>query len=167
MPRDRLQEFAERLASVFAAAGFPRMAARVLITVVVSPDATLTATQLRERLGVSAAAVSGAVKYLEGLGMLRRLPHAGTRQDLYELPDNGWYTASLRDAPVYTAIAGLMPEGIEAAQAAEAQAAVTRLTEMQEFFEFARTRLPQLLEEWLAERAARAQHADRAHSARS
>ncbi|WP_022882415.1 GbsR/MarR family transcriptional regulator [Gryllotalpicola ginsengisoli] len=155
MSRDRLQEAAERLASVFIGAGFPRMSARVLMALMVSTDGALTAAELRERLGVSAAAVSGAVTYLESLGMLRRLPHAGTRRDRYELPAEAWYTASLRSTPVYDAIRALLPDAIAAARSESADAAAERLAEMQEFFEFLRARMPQLLEEWRARRGER------------
>ena len=74
---DPLQRYAERLASVFTAAGFPRMAARVLMALMMSPDAALTAAELKDRLGISSGAVSGAVKYLETVGMVRRRAHRG------------------------------------------------------------------------------------------
>lgn len=147
-----LQEYAERLASVFTAAGFPRMAARVLMTLMMSTDAALSASQLRERLGVSAAAVSGAVKYLETLGMVHRRVHGGSRKELYELPEQAWYTATLRTPPFYDTIASMLPEGVAAARSARAQAPLERLVEMQEFFAFMRTRMPQLYEEWVAQR---------------
>jgi DNA-binding transcriptional regulator GbsR (MarR family) len=149
---DPLLDAAERLAAVFAGAGFPRMAARALMSLFVAPEGALTAGELRERLGVSAAAVSGAVGYLERIGMVRRLPQTGSRKELYELPDHAWYTTSLRSTPVYDAIADLLPDGIAAARASGAEAAAARLTEMREFFEFLRARLPELLAEWQAER---------------
>ena len=145
---DELQGFAEKLAAVFTAAGFPRMAARVLLTVMLSTDASLTAAELQERLGISAAAVSGAVKYLETMGMLRRRAHRGSRKELYELPEQAWYTATLREQPLYAEIAAMLPEGIGAARRADASGPLARLTEMREFFEFLRARLPELYEEW-------------------
>ncbi len=148
MPGDALLDSAERLAAVFAAAGFPRMAARALMSLMVAPKAALTAGELRERLGVSAAAVSGAVGYLERVGMVRRLAHSGSRKELYELPEHDWYTATLRSMPVYDAIVGLLPETIAAARAADAEGVAERLAEMHDFFEFLRARLPQLLIEW-------------------
>ncbi|AYG03659.1 GbsR/MarR family transcriptional regulator [Gryllotalpicola protaetiae] len=151
---DALQEHAERLAALFTVAGFPRMASRVLMTLMMSTDAALTAVELKERLGISAAAVSGAVKYLERLGMVRRRAHRGSRKELYELPEAAWYTASLRQPPFYAEIAALLPDGILAAQQAEAAGPLARLVEMQEFFEFMRTRMPGLYEEWVATRAA-------------
>ncbi|MCL2514436.1 MAG: MarR family transcriptional regulator [Microbacteriaceae bacterium] len=148
-----LQEYAEKLAAVFTAAGFPRMSARVLMTLMVSPDAALTAAELTARLGVSPAAVSGAVKYLETLAMLRRRAAPGSRRELYELPEQAWYTATLRQPPFYDAITSLLPEGIAVAQAADASGPASRLLEMQQFFAFVRTRLPELYAEWVATRA--------------
>ena len=49
---------AERTAAAFAAAGFPKMPARTLLALVSSEQGSLTAAELSERLGASAAAVS-------------------------------------------------------------------------------------------------------------
>lgn len=148
-----LQDFAERMASLFSAAGFPRMSARVLMTLMLSTDSALTADQLKERLGISSGAVSGAVKYLERLGMVRRRAHRGSRRELYELPEPAWYTSSLRHPPFYTEIAALLPDGIAVAEQAGAEAPLARLLEMQDFFVFLRARMPELYEEWVARRA--------------
>jgi hypothetical protein len=149
-----LQPFAERLAAVFAAAGFPRMPARVLMTLVTAPNARLTTVELRDRLGISAGAVSGAVRYLETVHMVRRLPHEGSRREVYEVPEGaGWYTASLRATAVYDAIGGLLPEGIATATANGDAEIAARLDETARFFAFVRARLPALLEEWEAVRA--------------
>jgi DNA-directed RNA polymerase specialized sigma24 family protein len=55
---------AEQAAALLTAAGMARMPARVMMALVGSPDEGYTAAELGERLGVSAAAVSGAVRYL-------------------------------------------------------------------------------------------------------
>ena len=56
---------AEQAAAMLTAAGMPRMPARVMMALVGSPDEGYSAAELAERLGVSAAAVSGAVRYLQ------------------------------------------------------------------------------------------------------
>lgn len=147
-----LQAYAEKLAATFAAAGFPRMAARVLMTLMLSAEGALTAADLTERLGVSPAAVSGAVKYLETLAMVRRRAAPGSRREYYELPDQAWYTSTLRQPPFFDVMAGVLPEGIAVAQAADAPRAVAQLKDMQDFFEFVHARFPQLYEEWEASR---------------
>jgi DNA-binding transcriptional regulator GbsR (MarR family) len=148
-PADPLQPFAERLAAVMVAAGFPRMPARVLMTLIAAPGARLTAEELRARLGVSAGAVSGAVRYLEAVNMVRRLPHERSRREVYEvLEGNGWYTASLRATAVYDAIGELLPDGVAAARRSGADDVADRLDEMGRFFTFLKARLPALLDEW-------------------
>jgi hypothetical protein len=150
-PADPLQQFAERLAAVMIAAGFPRMPARVLMTLIAAPGARLTAEELRGRLGVSAGAVSGAVRYLEGVNMVRRLPHERSRREVYEvLEGNGWYTASLRATAVYDAVGALVPDGVAAARQSGADDVADRLDEMGRFFAFLKARLPALLDEWKA-----------------
>ena len=154
-PAAPLQPFAERLAAVFIAAGFPRMPARVLITLTTAPEGGLTAGALRGRLGVSAAAISGAIRYLEVVGMVRRLPQQGSRREVYEvLEGSGWYTASLRATAVYDAIGAIVPDGVAAAREAGAGDIAERLDEMGRFFAFIRARLPALIEEWEAVRDA-------------
>ncbi|MGB4138065.1 MAG: helix-turn-helix domain-containing protein, partial [Microbacterium sp.] len=52
---------AEDAAAIMTAAGFPRMPARIFMALVAAPAEGYTAAELGERLGVSAAAVSGGV----------------------------------------------------------------------------------------------------------
>jgi DNA-binding transcriptional regulator GbsR (MarR family) len=149
MARDEkvLRDFAERTASLLTSAGFPRMPARVLMALTVAEGEGMTAAEIGERLEISAAAVSGAVRYLLTVAMVRRVPQAGSRRDLYELPDNSWYTASLAKNPLYDAIIGLT-DAAEAAAGDAAEPAAVRIAEMAEFFRFVRRRLPELLVEW-------------------
>ena len=71
--------------------GFPRMPSRVLMTMMSAEETSLTAGDLAERLGVSAAAISGAVRYLMQMGFVVREPAPGSRRDRYRLPDQPWY----------------------------------------------------------------------------
>src|SRR5688500_19294450 len=70
---------AEQAAGMLTAAGLPRMPARVVMALVGSPDAGYSAAELADRLGVSPAAVSGAVRYLQSLRMIQRLARPGDR----------------------------------------------------------------------------------------
>ena len=95
---DRVREFVEHLALVFTDWGFPRMPSRVLITLMAADEEALTAAELAERLDVSPAAISGAVRYLIHIGLLQRVPTLGSRRDRYRLPADPWYeSGSLRD----------------------------------------------------------------------
>lgn len=147
-----LRDFAERMSAALTAAGFPRMPSRVLMALTIAETEGLTAAELAEQLAVSPGAISGAVRYLQALGMVRRVAQAGTRRDLYELPQhNPWYTASMRTSTMYDAILALAPTGVDAAGGPESPVG-SRLLELTDFLEFVKRRLPDLLDEWTASR---------------
>lgn len=153
MPRDeaRLNEYAERAAAVLTAAGFPRMASRVLLTLTVS-ETGLTAAELAERLSVSSAAISGAVRFLQNFGMVRRVSQPGSRRDVYELLDNPWYAAGISEDRFYGTMYSLT-QGIPEAAGGEDTVAGARIAEMTDFLQYFRRRLPELLDEWLQSRS--------------
>ncbi|NUT69628.1 GbsR/MarR family transcriptional regulator [Pseudarthrobacter sp. C4D7] len=143
---------AERTAAAFAAAGFPKMPARALLALVSSEQGSLTAAELSERLGASAAAVSGAVRYLQTVGFVHRISQPGSRRDLYALHRDEWYVVSMRTSPLYEklaaltdATAGTLPEG---------SAARARVADMARFYRFLNSRMPALLDDWEREREA-------------
>ena len=82
--------FVEHFALLLDGAGMPRMPARVFAAVL-AEDSELTARGLAVRLGVSPAAISGAVRYLTQAGMLSRGREPGARVDDYRISDDVWY----------------------------------------------------------------------------
>jgi DNA-binding transcriptional regulator GbsR (MarR family) len=144
-------EPAEQAAAMMTAAGMPRMPARVMMALVGSPDAGYTAAELAERLGVSAAAVSGAVRYLQALHIIHRLPHHGDRRDRYDIRDGGWDVVITANMPLYERLADVV-DRIADENTAAPQSAI-RARDMSEFFRFLARRMPQLLDEWHAERS--------------
>ncbi|MBM7491969.1 GbsR/MarR family transcriptional regulator [Micromonospora luteifusca] len=148
---DPVHLFVERMALTFAEVGSPRMAARVLFTVMSSDD-PLTAAEIGERLGVSAAAVSGAVRYLTQFGMLIREPVPRSRRDRYRMPDNPWYEATITKTGIYKTFIDVAEAGV-AALGAETQAG-ERVAEMRDFFIFVQEEIDSLGERWRARRAA-------------
>lgn len=149
-PGDASTEYVTRVASVLAGAGFPRMPANVLMTLTGSAEEGLTADRLAERVGASAAAISGAVRYLENVGMVRRHRAPGERRYVWELTEHGWYTASLQRPELYSYIVKLSEE--EIARLPEDSPARERIAELADFMTFVRDALPRLLEEWRAAR---------------
>jgi DNA-binding transcriptional regulator GbsR (MarR family) len=145
-----VEEFAEQTAATLAAAGFPRMAARVVMVLMISESGSATAEELAKRLGASAAAISGAVRYLQTLSIIRRLSIPGSRRHRYELPDHLWYATSSSQGPLYTHLIALAEKGSAALPAGSR--ARDRAEEMADYFRFMRERLPQLLDEWQATR---------------
>ena len=145
-------EPAEQAAAMMTAAGMPRMPARVMMALVASPDSGYSAADLADRLGVSPAAVSGAVRYLQSIHMIQRLPRHGDRRDRYEIIDDGWHVVLTANMPLYERLADFVDRVAD--ENADAPASVRRARDMSEFFRFLARRMPQLLEEWDAERGA-------------
>ncbi|MFG1900290.1 GbsR/MarR family transcriptional regulator [Micromonospora carbonacea] len=148
---EAVHHFVERMAMAFAEVGFPRMAARVLFTVM-SADDPLTAAEIGERLDVSAAAVSGAVRYLTQFGMLVREPVKGSRRDRYRLPDNPWYEGTLTKTGIYKNLIDLADGGVDALNG-RGTVAGERVSEMRDFFVFVQEEIDALGERWRARRA--------------
>jgi predicted ArsR family transcriptional regulator len=137
---------AEKAAAGFTAAGFPKMPARALMALASSEEGRLTAAELSERLGVSAAAVSGAVRYLQTVGYVQRVSKPGSRRNLYALHDDEWYIASIRRSPTYQSLAVLTDATAEALP--EGSAARSRVTQMGRFYRFLAERMPAILDDW-------------------
>ncbi len=147
-----VEEFAEQTAATLTAAGFPRMPARVLLALMVTESGSLTAEELAARLGASPAAISGAVRYLQAVAIIRRHTEPGTRRHRYELPDHFWYATSNSQVPLYAHLIALSERGAAAME--EGSLARSRVEDMASYFRFMRERLPALMEEWLATRGA-------------
>ncbi|KAA9108552.1 MarR family transcriptional regulator [Microbacterium rhizomatis] len=138
---------------MMTAAGMPRMPARTLMALIAAPAGGYTAAELGDRLGVSAAAVSGAVRYLQTLRMVHRMSRAGDRRDRYELAHDVWYGVMTSNAPLYDRLAGFIERiGDEQEDDPDARA---RAADMAAFFRFMSARMPQLVDEWEAQRAHR------------
>jgi DNA-binding transcriptional regulator GbsR (MarR family) len=153
MARDEqaVTEFVEQTAAAMTAAGFPRMPARALMALIAAESSGLTARELSERLGASPAAISGAVRYLQTVRMVHRVSQPGSRRDVYELPEHSWYTVSIGKNPLYDHIEALASKAVAAIDDPDSLAS-QRIQEMSDFFAFIQRRMPQLLEEWQAER---------------
>ncbi|MEV7329683.1 helix-turn-helix domain-containing protein [Micromonospora sp. NPDC093244] len=149
---DPVHLFVERMALTFAEVGFPRMAARVLFTVM-SADDPLTAAEIGERLGVSAAAVSGAVRYLTQFGMLIREPVPRSRRDRYRMPENPWYEATITKTGLYKTFIDVADGGVAALNGPDTPAG-ERVAEMRDFFLFVQEEIDSLGERWRIRRAA-------------
>jgi DNA-binding transcriptional ArsR family regulator len=140
-------QFVESAAVTFAGWGFPRMAARVLLTMMTADEDELTAADLAERLGVSPPAISGAVRYLTQVGLLERRPVPGSRRDLYRVRDDAWYVSAATTGSVYKALAGLADEGARALGGPGSRAGA-RVTEMGDFFRFVQAEVAGILDRW-------------------
>jgi DNA-binding transcriptional regulator GbsR (MarR family) len=144
---DGVRRFVEHMAMTWADWGFPRMSARVLMTLMASDDEALTAAELSERLGVSPAAISGGVRYLIQLGMLQREPVPNSRRDRYRLPDDAWYQASAIKGGLFKVIVDIADGGMKAI-GSEESASAARIREMRDFFAFMQAEMSTLMDKW-------------------
>ncbi|MFR9676356.1 GbsR/MarR family transcriptional regulator [Streptomyces sp. TR06-5] len=148
----RVSPFVERFAADLAEVGFQRMAARVFSCVLASEDGALGSAELAERLQVSPAAVSGAVRYLSQMRMVSREREPGSRRELYRVHGDTWYEAFTRENEYLARWTETLRAG---AQTLGPDTAVgRRLEDTGEFFEFLREEMSQVMERWRARRAA-------------
>ncbi len=144
--------FIERFAGSLIEAGMPRMPSRVFAALLVSDSGYLTAAELSERLLISPAAVSGAVRYLNQVDLVSRERERGARRDHYRVNGDVWFEASLHREQMLNRWADRLREGI-AALGAQTPAGV-RMGETLEFIEFVLLELPLMLDRWKERRAA-------------
>jgi DNA-binding transcriptional regulator GbsR (MarR family) len=138
--------FVERFALELTEAGWPRMPARVFACLLAAEDGSLTARELASRLRVSPAAISGGVRYLTQLGLVRREREPGARVDHYRIDDDTWYETFARRNETLLRWDAALAEGIEVL-GPEAPAG-RRLQETREFFAFLHGELEAMLERW-------------------
>ena len=145
---DPLLQYVERFATILVAAGFPAMPARVFVAFLICDSDRLTAADLGRMLQISPAAVSGAVRYLTGVGLVHKERVPGSRRDYYRMPADVWSEVMRLQSQVLVRWAGLLKEGVDLVGAGTPAGA--RLTEHTSFFEFLNTEIPGILDRWHA-----------------
>jgi DNA-binding transcriptional regulator GbsR (MarR family) len=143
----------ERIGAALAQAGLARLPSRVFAALLVDDDGRMTSTELASALDISAAGVSGAVGYLEQLGMLRRERQRGSRRDLYVVDDDAWHEAMMRHDQIYGPIKASLQHALTAlGQDAPAH---RRLALTEEFLVFIENEFDSLSDKWEARKAER------------
>jgi DNA-binding transcriptional ArsR family regulator len=144
--------FVEQFAAALIEAGVPRMPARAFAALLATDTGALTASELAERLRVSPAAVSGAMRYLTQVNLASREREPGSRRDRFRVHGDVWYEAAVHRDHLLVRWAAALREGI-AVLGPQSPAGV-RMAETLAFVEFVREELPLLLERWRARKAA-------------
>ncbi|MEU6662472.1 MarR family transcriptional regulator [Streptomyces sp. NPDC046821] len=148
---DAVSRFVERFAAELTEAGMQRMASRVFAALLASEDGALTSAELSERLRISPAAVSGAVRYLSQVSLVSREREPGSRRDRYRVHSDVWYeTFTKRDA-ILARWVKVLRDGVAAL--GEDTPAGLRVAETAEFMFFLENEMSSLLERWRAHRA--------------
>ena len=152
---DDISQFIERFAGTMTDAGMPRLPARVFTTLLVSDDGRLTAAELAQRLQASAGGISGAVRYLVQIRMIRREREPGTRRHTY-VADSSWYESLVSTNPLLTRGETDLRVGIALLGDSPASA---RLQETLELIRFLGEESQAMLRHW-HERKAALEHGD-------
>lgn len=124
------------------------MPSRVFAALLVDEDGRMTAPELIEVLSVSAAGISGAVRYLEHIGLLRRERERGGRKDVFVVLDDAWHGALTRTDQIYAPIIAALTEGLDHLDAGSR--AHERVKLSKEFLEFVTAEMSGMVERWEA-----------------
>ena len=98
------RSFVERFGSALTEAGLQRLPARVFAALMAREDGRLTSVDLATLLQISPAGVSGAVRYLTQLRMIRRERERGSRRDVYVVMDDAWHDMLMQHDQLYAPI---------------------------------------------------------------
>ncbi|MBV8931305.1 MAG: helix-turn-helix domain-containing protein [Kutzneria sp.] len=129
---EAVRAYGGQLTELMVHIGLPRMAARVLACLFLTDSASLTAAELVGQLQVSAASVSKAIGYLEGLELVRREREARQRRDRYTVGDDVWFRAWMSSARRNAMWARTAQQGVEIFGAATPTG--VRIDQMSRFF---------------------------------
>jgi predicted transcriptional regulator len=142
----------EQLGAALAEAGMPSLPSRVFAALLVDDDGRMTSVELTEVLGVSPAAISGAVKYLGHLQMLRRERERGSRREVYVVDDDAWHGLMLRRDHLYAPILRALQAAVD--EHGPDSPAYRRLMLTGEFLRFVDDEMAAMTDRWAAHRAA-------------
>ena len=150
---ETVSRFVEHFAAQLVEAGLPRMPARVFVALLASDTGVLTSAELGERLKISPAAVSGAVRYLAQQHMVSREREPGSRRERYRVHGDQWYEALANRDAVIRRWEDALREGVTSL--GEATPAGRRLAETLAFLEFVEKELEAMMERWRTHREER------------
>lgn len=145
--------FIERLGGALTSAGLARLPSRAFAALLVDADGRMTAAELGAALDVSAASVSGAVRYLDGVGMIRRERERGSRRDVFVVEDDAWHGTMTRLDQLYGPLIAAVDRGV--AELAADDPARRRLVLAREFLSFVLEEMSDLDRRWAVRRAER------------
>lgn len=131
---------------MLAEGGVPRMPSRVFAVLLCGDEGKATAGELADQLQVSAAAISGAVRYLQQVGLITREREIGGRRDVYRLYNDLWYEAFGNRDQMLGRWASTFTDGVAVFGARTAVG--QRLEETSRFMAFLRAELPLVMQRW-------------------
>jgi DNA-binding transcriptional regulator GbsR (MarR family) len=151
MSADLSSAFVEQMGGALTQAGLPRVPSLVFSALLVDDDGRMTANELATSLSLSAGAISGAVRYLEQVGMARRERERGSRRDVYVVDDDAWHGALMRTEHLYAPMVAALTRCL--AGMSEDSPAGRRLLLTKEFLTFVQDEMTALIDRWESRRA--------------
>jgi predicted transcriptional regulator len=136
----------EMFGAALADAGLPSLPSRVFSALLMDDDGRMTSAELTDLLGVSAAAVSGAVKYLGHLQMIRRERERGSRRDVYVVDDDAWHQMLVRRDRLYAPLLRALDAALD--DHGPGDPAHQRIRLSAEFLRFVDAEMAKLAEGW-------------------
>ncbi len=152
-------EVVERLGGALADLGMQLQPSRVFAALLATEAGRLTSAQLVEVLHVSPAAVSGAVRSLMQVRMVRRERERGSRRDVYVVQDDAWHDVLVHKEHVYAPLVAALSAAHDGVGASTR--AGERLQLSVEFLEFVQREMDGMAVRWEAYKADRARRAER------
>jgi len=148
-----LHEVVEHLGGALADAGLPRLPARVFAALMATEQGRLTSAELAALLEISPAGVSGGVRYLTQLRMIRRERERGSRRDVYVVMDDAWHDMLMQHDQLYAPILAALTEAT--ATLGPATRAGGRMQLSVEFLEFVTREMDGMAARWEQYKASR------------
>lgn len=147
MSTDELRStFVERMGGALTSAGLARLPSRIFAALLVDPDGRMTAAEIGVALQVSPASVSGAVRYLDGVGMIRREREPGSRRDVFVVDDDAWRDTLLHADRVYAPMVAELDRVLDALPADDP--ARRRVAISREFMRFVTEEMGSMSRRW-------------------
>nr|BFD95246.1 MarR family transcriptional regulator [Kitasatospora sp. Xyl93] len=147
-----VSDFVERFAAELVVAGMGRMPSRIFSCLMAEESGVLTSAELSERLRISPAAVSGAMRYLIQVGLVAKEREPGSRRDRYRVLNDVWFESLTRRDEIMLRWIRVLRDG--EATVGAGTVAGERLAESADFFEFMIDELHGMLGRWREHRAA-------------
>ncbi|MFG2987668.1 helix-turn-helix domain-containing protein [Streptomyces sp. NPDC048258] len=108
---EAVREYEETFTTVLMGSGMPTMMSRVMACLTLTDTGSLTASDLVQRLQVSPASISKAIKFLESQGFVRR-ERDERRRERYVVDDDIWYQSMIASARSTAQIVEIARQGV-------------------------------------------------------
>jgi len=142
--------FIEDLGLFFEQLGMPRMNGRVLGTILISDEISLSLNDICDTLGASKSAVSVAAKHLVAEGILEPAHSPVPRRDYFRFKSGGWLTFMRSRMEILAGLHEIADRGLALKKDSD-PALKVRIEEAHDIFEFVEKEFP----DWLSRMSAR------------